>query len=54
MDFPTSNPSHLRDSLARILELPDETTVHPGHGPATSVAVERAGNPFLLDPDLIR
>ena len=54
VDFPTSNPSHLRDSLARILELPDETTVHPGHGPATSVAVERAGNPFLLDPDLIR
>ena len=31
----------------RVLTLPDETTLHPGHGPATTVGRERATNPFL-------
>ncbi len=30
-----------------ILALPDETVVHSGHGPSSTMAVERAMNPFL-------
>lgn len=47
-DFPTSDPDAMRRSLARILEeLPDETTLLPGHGPETTLAIERRRNPFL-------
>jgi hydroxyacylglutathione hydrolase len=31
----------------KILTLPDETVVFPGHGPATTVGIERVCNPFL-------
>jgi glyoxylase-like metal-dependent hydrolase (beta-lactamase superfamily II) len=27
----------------------DATEVYPGHGPATTIARERVGNPFLLE-----
>jgi glyoxylase-like metal-dependent hydrolase (beta-lactamase superfamily II) len=27
----------------------DATEVHPGHGPSTTIARERAANPFLLE-----
>jgi glyoxylase-like metal-dependent hydrolase (beta-lactamase superfamily II) len=38
-----------RDAIrAHILALPDDTILHPGHGPATTVAVERCYNPFLV------
>jgi glyoxylase-like metal-dependent hydrolase (beta-lactamase superfamily II) len=32
---------------AKVLTLPAEATVLPGHGPPTTVAAERAHNPFL-------
>jgi glyoxylase-like metal-dependent hydrolase (beta-lactamase superfamily II) len=40
-----------------ILPMPDDTAVHCGHGPSTSIGVERVENPFLngeipLCPDL--
>ncbi len=31
-----------------LLSLPPSTTLYPGHGPATTVAEERAHNPFFL------
>ncbi|MBD0292774.1 MAG: MBL fold metallo-hydrolase [Jiangellaceae bacterium] len=31
----------------KILPLPDDTAVLPGHGPATTIGRERASNPFL-------
>jgi glyoxylase-like metal-dependent hydrolase (beta-lactamase superfamily II) len=37
----------LKNISEKVLTLPDETTLLPGHGPATSVAEERNGNPFL-------
>ena len=37
----------LRSIRERLLTLPDETVVLAGHGPATTIATERAGNPFL-------
>lgn len=46
-DLPMSNPQHMRESLDRLGALPDETVVHPGHGPVTSIGIERATNPFL-------
>lgn len=38
----------LRSIRERILTLPDETLVVPGHGPITTIARERTTNPFLL------
>jgi glyoxylase-like metal-dependent hydrolase (beta-lactamase superfamily II) len=36
-----------RRAVARILALPDETPIHPGHSGPTTVGAEREGNPFL-------
>lgn len=33
----------------RLFNLPDETIVHPGHGPDTSIGRERRSNPFVGD-----
>jgi hydroxyacylglutathione hydrolase len=33
---------------AKLLTLPDETVVIPGHGPKTTIGVERKSNPFLI------
>jgi hydroxyacylglutathione hydrolase len=52
-DLPGGSTTEMLASLAsRFLPLPDDTVVLPGHGPATTVGRERAGNPFLagLDP----
>lgn len=38
----------LRNIREQLLSLPDETRVLPGHGPETTVGVERETNPFLL------
>jgi hydroxyacylglutathione hydrolase len=37
----------LRSVHDRLLTLPDETRVIPGHGPATTIGEERESNPFL-------
>jgi len=31
----------------RLLTMPDETAVYPGHGPVTTIGEEKAHNPFL-------
>lgn len=47
-DLPGGSFEKIMDSLhSRVLTLPDETVVVPGHGPATSIGEERATNPFL-------
>ena len=47
-DLPGGNATQLlRGIRERVLTLPEETTLLPGHGPATTVARERALNPFL-------
>ena len=46
-DLPMSNPRDLAASLDRIVALPDDTIVYPGHGPVTSIGAEAASNPFL-------
>jgi glyoxylase-like metal-dependent hydrolase (beta-lactamase superfamily II) len=38
----------IMDSLrTKLLHLPDDTIVHPGHGPVTTIGQERHLNPFL-------
>jgi hydroxyacylglutathione hydrolase len=38
----------IMDSLrGKLMQLPDETVVHPGHGPWTTIGEERESNPFL-------
>lgn len=47
-DLPGGDFDTLLDSIAReLLTLPDDTAVHPGHGPATTIGAERRTNPFL-------
>lgn len=46
-DFPGGDARALQRSIARIATLPDETLVHPGHGPDTTVGRERRVNPFF-------
>lgn len=37
----------IMESLRKLMHLPDETVVYPGHGPVTSIGKERELNPFL-------
>jgi hydroxyacylglutathione hydrolase len=48
VDFPTSDPAAMRESLNRLMQLPDDMTIHPGHGPATTIGRERRSNPYIL------
>jgi len=47
-DLPGGDFAVLMASIReRLLTLPDETIVHPGHGPGTTIGREKAHNPFL-------
>ncbi|MFE0747290.1 MBL fold metallo-hydrolase [Gordonia sp. NPDC058843] len=47
-DLPGGNHQQLLDSIAaKLLPLPAETLVLPGHGPQTTIGQESASNPFL-------
>jgi hydroxyacylglutathione hydrolase len=35
--------------FAKLLSLPDDTLVYPGHGPVTTVGTEKRTNPFVRD-----
>jgi hydroxyacylglutathione hydrolase len=49
-DLPGGNTGKLLRSIhQRLLTLPDEVTVIPGHGPNTTIGSERTSNPFLQD-----
>lgn len=43
------HPTILRSLKEKVLTLPDDIVVLPGHGNQTSIGRERATNPFLLD-----
>ena len=48
-DLPGGDGSQIIRSIeSRLLALPDETRVIPGHGPETTIGRERETNPFLL------
>ena len=47
-DVPGGSYERLMKSIReKLMVLPDETIVYPGHGPATTIGDERRGNPFL-------
>ena len=47
-DLPGGSFEKIMSSLhSRVMALPDETDVIPGHGPATTIGKERETNPFL-------
>ena len=46
-DLPMSDAPALARSLERIVELPPETVLYPGHGPETTIERELVSNPFL-------
>lgn len=47
-DLPGASAERLLGNIRRnLLTLPDDTAVIPGHGPATTIGQERAGNPYL-------
>ena len=55
-DLPGSDPAALYHSLGRLGAFPGPTRVYPGHDygpqPSSTIAWERANNPYLRCPDL--
>lgn len=46
-DFPYGSHQTLIKSIQQVLfNLPDDTTVYPGHGPSTTIGEEKMENPF--------
>ena len=49
-DLPGGDYETLIRSIREVLlQFPDETVVHSGHGPDTTIGAERRGNPFLTN-----
>ena len=49
-DLPGGNFEQIIDSIhGKLLTLPEETKVLPGHGPMTTIGGEREDNPYLKD-----
>ncbi|WP_116126185.1 MBL fold metallo-hydrolase [Lewinella sp. IMCC34183] len=47
-DLPLGDHNALIGSiLTKLMPLPDDTVVYPGHGPSTTIGEERRENPFL-------
>jgi glyoxylase-like metal-dependent hydrolase (beta-lactamase superfamily II) len=47
-DLPGGDGRQIIQSIeSRLLALPDDTRVIPGHGPSTTIGTERESNPFL-------
>jgi hydroxyacylglutathione hydrolase len=47
-DFPGCSYEQIMGSIKnKLMILPDETIVYPGHGPSTTIGKEKRGNPFL-------
>lgn len=48
-DLPGADHGVMMSTLKNtIMNLPDSTVIYPGHGPQTTIGVEKATNPFLL------
>ena len=47
-DLPGGDTDKIMESLrTKVMTLPDDTLVLPGHGPQTTIGRERASNPFI-------
>ena len=46
-DFPTGNGRQLLESVReKVLTLPEDVQIYPGHGPETTVGYEKQNNPY--------
>jgi hydroxyacylglutathione hydrolase len=48
-DLPDSNHADLMKSIRRVMQLPDDTRLLPGHGQPSTLGHERATNPFVQE-----
>ena len=46
---PSAYPLAIKNNREKLLTLPDDTIICPGHGPMTTVVNERQHNPFVAD-----
>jgi len=48
-DLPDSNPADLMKSIQRVMKLPLQTTLLPGHGDVSTLADEAESNPYVQE-----
>jgi glyoxylase-like metal-dependent hydrolase (beta-lactamase superfamily II) len=48
-DFPDASHSTLNESIRRVMKLPDDTRLLPGHGDESTLEEERASNPYVQE-----
>ena len=47
-DLPSADDRAIVPAIReKLMTLPDDTVVYPGHGPATTIREEKNGNPYL-------
>lgn len=47
-DIPSANEEDLLNSIReKLLTLPDEVVIYPGHGPSSTIGEEKKNNPFI-------
>ncbi len=46
-DLPGGNTLQMEQSLKKLMELPDDTDVIPGHGDTTKIGIEKKSNPYI-------
>ncbi|WP_293443648.1 MBL fold metallo-hydrolase [Persephonella sp.] len=46
-DLPGGDMKQMENSLKKLMELPDDTDVIPGHGDPTKVGIEKKTNPYI-------
>jgi glyoxylase-like metal-dependent hydrolase (beta-lactamase superfamily II) len=50
VDLPGGDFDEIMESLSRkLMPLPDDTVVYPGHGPASTIGQERRHNPYIAE-----
>ncbi len=49
-DINGGNSKILAESLTKLVSLPDDTIIYPGHGAKTTISVEKRNNYFLRGP----
>ncbi len=47
-DLPDSDPDALDESIRRVMKLPDDTTLLPGHGDVSTLGGERRDNEYVI------
>ncbi len=50
-DFHGGSLSKLKESFKRLISLPEDTLVYPGHGPETTISEEKQNNFFIHELD---